>query len=135
MGHLPASLSRLQAPMDLSRRMERRGDRVGVLLVNLGTPEGTDYWSVRRYLSEFLSDRRVIEMHPWLWQPILQGIILTTRPRKTAAAYRRIWRNDADGSPLLYFTRRQAEILQAELAGDGEIIVDWALRYGQPSIA
>jgi ferrochelatase len=133
--HLPASLSRLQTPMGLSRRMERRGDRVGVLLVNLGTPEGTDYWSVRRYLSEFLSDRRVIEMHPWLWQPILQGIVLTVRPRRTAAAYRRIWRDDADGSPLRHFTRRQAEILQAELAGDGDIVVEWALRYGRPSIA
>jgi ferrochelatase len=135
MSYLPASLSMLQTPLVLSQYMERHHGRIGILLVNLGTPEGTGYWPIRRYLSEFLSDRRVIEVNPFLWQPILQGIILSTRPRKTAAAYRKIWRDDQDGSPLRHFTRRQAELLQAELAGDGDITVDWAMRYGNPSIA
>jgi ferrochelatase len=134
MTHLPASFIRPQAPATMSPR-DDRDNRVGVLLVNLGTPEGTGYWAIRRYLSEVLSDRRVIEVDPFIWQPILQGVILTTRPRKTSAAYRAIWRDDADGSPLRHFTRRQAEILQTELAGDGAITVDWAVRYGRPSIA
>jgi ferrochelatase len=103
------------------------------LLFNVGSPEGTGYWAVRRYLSTFLSDRRVIERDPLLWQPILQGLVLNTRPRKTAKAYRAIWRDDADGSPLRYFTRRQAELLDRQLAAEG-VIVDWAMRYGKPSI-
>ena len=106
--------------------------RIGVLLVNLGTPEGTDYWSMRRYLSEFLSDRRVIELHPLLWQPILQGPILTFRPSKSGAAYRKIWMEE--GSPLLVYTRRQAEKLAARIGSD-RLIVDFAMNYGKPSIA
>jgi ferrochelatase len=134
MTHLFPPFTKMQAVMGMSRRLDRHDSRMGVLLVNLGTPEGTGYWAVRRYLSEFLSDRRVIEVNPLIWQPILHGVILNARPRKTAAAYRAIWR-DKDGSPLRYFTRRQAEILHAELAKDGDITVDWAMRYGRPSIA
>ena len=106
--------------------------RVGVLLVNLGTPDGTDYWSMRRYLSEFLSDRRVIELHPLLWQPILQGPILTFRPSKSGEAYKKVWMEE--GSPLLVYTRRQAERL-AERIGSENLIVDFAMNYGNPSIA
>jgi ferrochelatase len=135
MTHFSSAFSKPIAPQGMSARVDPHHGRVGVLLVNLGTPEGTGYWAVRRYLSEFLSDRRVIEINPLLWQPMLQGIILTRRPRKTAASYRAIWRDDADGSPLRHFTRRQAKILQTELAGDGAITVDWAVRYGAPSIA
>ena len=135
MTHQFSSLSPMVAPAGLSTRKDRRHDRLGVLLVNLGTPDGTGYWAVRRYLSEFLSDRRVIEMHPLLWQPLLQAVILTRRPRKTGAAYRAIWRDGADGSPLRHYTRLQAETLQTDLAGDGDITVDWAMRYGSPSIA
>lgn len=106
--------------------------KTGVLLVNLGTPDGTDYWSMRRYLSEFLSDRRVIELNPLIWQPILQGPILTFRPSKSGAAYKKVWMDE--GSPLLVYTKRQAEKL-AERIGSGQLIVDFAMNYGNPSIA
>ena len=86
------------------------------LLVNLGTPDGTDYWSMRRYLSEFLSDRRVIELNPLLWQLILQGPILTFRPSKSGAAYKKVWTED--GSPLLVYTQRQAEKLNARIGNE-----------------
>jgi ferrochelatase len=109
--------------------------RVGVLLVNLGTPEGTSYWPMRRYLSEFLSDRRVIEKPPLVWQPILQGIILSVRPKKSGALYASIWNSERDESPLKTFTRSQAEKLAAELASEESVIVDWAMRYGKPAIA
>ena len=109
--------------------------RIGVLLVNLGTPEGTSYWPMRRYLSEFLSDRRVIEYSPLLWQPILQGIVLSVRPKKSGALYAEIWNKEKDESPLRTFTRAQAEKLSAEFAGEDRVTVDWAMRYGKPSIA
>lgn len=105
--------------------------KIGVLLLNLGTPDGTDYWSVRRYLSEFLSDPRVIEQPQWLWQPILQGIVLSTRPQKSGANYARIWDKDANESPLRVITRRQATKLQQRLGQD--IAVEFAMRYGNPS--
>jgi ferrochelatase len=105
--------------------------RVGVLLLNLGTPDGTDYWSMRRYLSEFLSDRRVIELNPLLWQPILQGIILSLRPQKSGANYKRIWDNEAGDSPLRVITKKQVSKLQERL-GDS-VIVEYAMRYGNPS--
>lgn len=105
--------------------------KVGVLLLNLGTPDATDYWSMRRYLSEFLSDRRVIEIHPVLWQPILQGIILSTRPQKSGENYKRIWDNAAGDSPLRVITGSQVAKLQQRL-GPG-IVVDYAMRYGNPS--
>ncbi|WP_084418242.1 ferrochelatase [Henriciella litoralis] len=106
--------------------------KTGVLLVNLGTPDGTDYWSMRRYLSEFLSDRRVIELTPLLWQPILQGPILTFRPKKSGRAYEKVWMEE--GSPLLVYTKRQAEKLAARI-GHENLIVDFAMNYGNPSIA
>lgn len=110
--------------------------RIGVLLVNLGTPEATDVPTVRRYLREFLSDPRVIEASPWLWKPILHGIVLTTRPPKTAAAYRAIWLSDTDESPLRHYTRNEAASLQAALDPEaGQLLVDWAMRYGAPPIA
>lgn len=104
--------------------------RIGVLLVNLGSPKAATSKAVRTYLKEFLSDRRVVEIPPLLWQPILRGIILTTRPRKSAHAYAQIWTEE--GSPLTVITRKQAEALKSRL-GD-EVIVDWAMRYGEPAI-
>ena len=105
--------------------------KVGVLLINLGTPDGADVPSVRRYLAEFLSDRRVVEL-PWLvWQPILRGVILTTRPKKSAHAYSQVWTDD--GSPLAAITRAQSEAL-AGAFGAG-VVIDWAMRYGSPAIA
>ncbi|ALJ15189.1 ferrochelatase [Sphingopyxis macrogoltabida] len=105
-------------------------DRIGVLLVNLGTPDAPDPASVRRYLAQFLSDRRVVEIPQILWQPILRGAILTTRPRKSAEAYAQVWTEA--GSPLAAITRAQAEKLQAAL-GDAAL-VSHAMRYGQPAI-
>ena len=104
--------------------------RIGVLLMNLGTPDGPDVKSVKRYLGEFLSDRRVVELPAIAWQPILRGIVLTTRPKKSAHAYGLVWSDE--GSPLAAFTRRQAVAL-AEAFGPG-VAVDWAMRYGNPSI-
>lgn len=108
--------------------------RVGVLLTNLGTPDDTGYGAVRRYLGEFLSDRRIIEAHPAIWQPILRGPILTLRPRRTGSAYRRIWNQERNESPLRTYTRAQGEALAERLAPDG-VAVEWAMRYGTPSIA
>jgi ferrochelatase len=109
--------------------------RVGVLLVNLGTPEATDYWSMRRYLAEFLSDRRVIETPRWLWWLILNLFILPRRPAAKGRDYDSIWNRERDEGPLKTFTRGQAEKLALALGGDGRIEVDWAMRYGQPAIA
>lgn len=106
-------------------------DKTGILLINLGTPDAPDAASVRRYLKEFLSDRRVVEIPQWLWQPILRGPILMTRPKKSAHAYSQVWMKE--GSPLAVFTRATAEGLQRRL-GPG-VTVDWAMRYGNPSIA
>ncbi len=101
-----------------------------MLLLNLGTPDGTDYWSMRRYLSEFLSDRRVIETSPLIWQPILQGIVLTTRPNKSGANYKRIWDQAENDSPLRVITKRQVSKLQARMP---EVMVEYGMRYGNPS--
>ena len=107
-----------------------KSGNVGVLLVNLGTPDAPDPASVKRYLAEFLSDRRVVEIPPLIWQPILRGIILNTRPKKSAHAYSQVWTDK--GSPLAVITAEQAENLQARL---GETVrVDYAMRYGNPSI-
>jgi protoporphyrin/coproporphyrin ferrochelatase len=110
--------------------------RVGVLLTNLGTPEGTDYWSMRAYLKEFLSDRRVIEVSRWLWWPILNFIILTVRPGKKGKDYASIWNKELNESPLKTITRAQAEALKERLnkSGLGDVEVDWAMRYGFPAI-
>lgn len=107
--------------------------KVGVLLVNLGTPDGTDRRSMRRYLEEFLSDRRVIETSRLIWYPVLYGIILNTRPQKKGRDYATIWNRERDESPLRTYTRSQAEKLSARLGGG--VVVDWAMRYGNPSIA
>jgi protoporphyrin/coproporphyrin ferrochelatase len=110
--------------------------KVGVLLVNLGTPDGADAPSVRRYLKEFLSDPRVIENQGLVWQVVLNGVILRIRPRRKARDYAKIWNQDKNESPLKTITRSQAEKLTAALAPLGpQILVDWAMRYGHPSIA
>ena len=110
-------------------------EKVGVLLANLGTPDGTDYWSMRRYLSEFLSDRRVIDYSPLFWQPLLQLVILTTRPSKSGAAYKSVWNNDANEGPLATITKQQtAKIADAMNARYGDqVMVDYCMRYGNPS--
>ncbi|MDQ0458069.1 ferrochelatase [Rhizobium paknamense] len=108
--------------------------KVGVLLVNLGTPDGTDYTSMRRYLAEFLTDRRVIEWSRLLWYPILYGIVLNKRPQKVGKAYESIWNKDLDESYLRTYTRSQAEKMAASFKDMPNVIVDWAMRYGQPSI-
>jgi ferrochelatase len=105
--------------------------RIGVLIVNLGTPDAPDAGAVRRYLGQFLSDRRVVEIPPLLWQPILRGIILTTRPKKSAHAYAQVWR--ADGSPLAAITAAQAGAMKGAFGDD--VLVDHAMRYGSPAIA
>ena len=109
--------------------------KVGILLSNLGTPDNYDYWSMRRYLGEFLSDRRVIDYSPWLWQPLLQLIILTKRPFSSGAAYKSIWNEEANESPLLTITKAQtAKIKTAMQARYGEdVMVDFCMRYGNPS--
>ena len=110
--------------------------RVGLLLVNLGTPDATDWWSMRRYLKEFLSDRRVIEVPRAIWWPILNGIILTTRPGRKGRDYAAIWNREKDEGPLKTITRAQAEALAERLGEAGDrLVVDWAMRYGNPSIA
>jgi ferrochelatase len=108
--------------------------KVGVLIVNLGTPEGTDYWSIRRYLQEFLSDRRVIETPRALWLPILQ-VILLRRPHAKGRDYEAMWNKEKDEGPLKTITRSQSEKLSLALHGlDREMVVDWAMRYGAPPI-
>jgi ferrochelatase len=108
--------------------------RLGVLLLNLGTPDATDYWSMRRYLKEFLSDKRVIETPRWLWWPILNLIILSVRPKPKGRDYASIWNNELDEGPLRTITRSQAEQLAASMAGEGDrLVIDWAMRYGNPS--
>ena len=109
--------------------------KLGVLLINLGTPEGTSYWPMRRYLKEFLSDRRVIEVNPVLWWVLLNGIILTTRPKKSGHAYEQIWNREKNESPLKTITRSQAEKLAARLSDLPNVIVDWGMRYGLPPTA
>ena len=111
-----------------------RAGKVGVLLVNLGTPDGTEPAPMRRYLREFLSDRRVIEWPRAVWYPILYGIVLNTRPKKSGALYKTIWNEERNESPLLTFTRAQSEKLADALKGDETVIVDYAMRYGNPSM-
>lgn len=107
--------------------------RVGVVLLNLGTPDGTDYWSMRRYLKEFLSDQRVIEEPKWKWWPILNLIILTIRPGPKGRDYATIWNNEKDEGPLKTITRSQAEGLADALRDDPRVMVDWAMRYANPT--
>ena len=108
--------------------------KTGVLIVNLGTPDSTSWFDIRKYLKEFLSDKRVIEVNPILWQLILNLFILTFRPAKTAKAYKKIWMKKQDMSPLRYFTRKQTTYLQKRMKNKF-IEIDYAMRYGNPSIA
>lgn len=109
--------------------------RVGVLLANLGTPDHYDYWSMRRYLNEFLSDRRVIDYSPWKWQPLLQLVILTKRPFTSGAAYKSIWNEEQNESPLMTITKAQTAAIEAEVKAryGNDVIVDFCMRYGNPS--
>ena len=108
--------------------------KTGVLIVNLGTPDSTNWLDIRRYLKEFLSDRRVIETNPILWWFILNLIILNLRPHKTAKAYKKIWMTDTNESPLRYYTRSQTEKLCNRFGSAQNVIIDYAMRYGNPSI-
>lgn len=109
--------------------------KIGVLLANLGTPDATDYWSMRRYLNEFLSDKRVIDYPAWKWQPLLQLIILSKRPFTSGANYKLIWDQERDESPLMTITRDQTEAVAAALQADlgDSVMVDFCMRYGNPS--
>tara|TARA_B100000575_G_C23020624_1_gene587736 strand:- start:16 stop:1017 length:1002 start_codon:yes stop_codon:yes gene_type:complete len=107
--------------------------KTGVLLINLGTPDSTSWWDIRKYLKEFLSDRRVIEVNPFIWKIILNLFILTFRPSKTAKAYKEIWMKSQNMSPLRYYTIMQAQKLSKKLNNENKI-VDYAMRYGSPSI-
>src|SRR6266702_2297621 len=121
------------APDAIAQAMQPAGTgRIGVLLVNLGTPDATDYRSMRRYLKEFLSDRRVIEENRVKWWLILNLIILSVRPRRKGRDYDKIWNREKNESPLRTITRAQAEKLAAMLQ-DRSIVGEWAMRYGSPS--
>lgn len=109
--------------------------RIGILLSNLGTPDATDYRSVRRYLAEFLSDQRVIELPKWKWYPVLYGIVLNTRPQKTGANYDTIWDRERDESPMRTICNAQTQAIADAFADDPRICVELGMRYGNPSIA
>ena len=128
------SISKAAAIMPKNYPAESPKRKTGVMLVNLGTPDGTDYAPMRRYLAEFLSDRRVIEWPRAIWLPILHGIVLMRRPTKSGAAYKTIWNNDKNESYLRTYTREQAEKLAVPLRDHENVVVDWAMRYGNPSI-
>ena len=120
---------------DARNRAAGEAAKIGVLLINLGTPDGTSYWPMRRYLKEFLSDRRVIETNRVLWWLILNGVVLVKRPTASGAKYRLIWNEERDESPLRTITRRQAEKVAQALPMNRGVMVDWAMRYGSPPIA
>ena len=107
--------------------------KTGVLIINLGTPDSTSWWDIRKYLKEFLSDKRVIEVNPIIWQVILNLVILTFRPSKTAHAYKQIWMKEENESPLRYYTKKQADKVSERMQGEN-IFIDFAMRYGNPSI-
>jgi protoporphyrin/coproporphyrin ferrochelatase len=111
-----------------------RAERIGVLLVNLGTPDTADTRGVRVYLKEFLSDPRVIEDQGLRWKLLLNGIILRIRPARKARDYRKIWNTEKNESPLKTITRAQSDKLAAAIADHDHVVVDWAMRYGNPSI-
>ena len=117
----------------MEKHPEVRFGKTGVLIINLGTPDSTKWLDIRRYLKEFLSDRRVIEVNPILWKLILNIIILNLRPSRTAKAYKEIWMKDINMSPLLYYTQKQAEKVSNSISNEN-LIVDFAMRYGNPSI-
>lgn len=109
--------------------------KTGILIANLGTPDSPDYWPMRRYLNEFLSDKRVIDYPAWKWQPLLQGIILSKRPFTSGANYRLIWNNEAGESPLMTITKQQVAAIreQAHALWGDKVMVDFCMRYGNPS--
>jgi len=123
LAHAPASHPSVKAP------------KIGVLVANLGTPDNYDYWSMRRYLNEFLSDKRVVDISDWIWQPLLQLVILTKRPFASGANYKLIWNTEKNESPLLTITRDQTTAIAKEIkaAYGDEVIVDFCMRYGNPS--
>lgn len=131
----PPSPAPTPAP-DYSSASQPKSGRIGVLIANLGTPDATDFRSMRRYLKEFLSDKRVIEDNSLLWKLVFNGIILTVRPRAKGRDYDSIWNRELNESPLKTITRSQAEKLATEMAKlDGRIDVAWGMRYGNPSVA
>jgi ferrochelatase len=121
-------------PLETKPATAATPERVGVLLVNLGTPDTANAAGVRVYLREFLSDPRVIENQGLLWKVILNGIILNTRPRKKAKDYLKIWNTEANESPLKTITRAQSDKLAAALGSHTHLVIDWAMRYGNPSM-
>ena len=128
--------ARIGAPQELPEgHPEAGGKKIGVLIANLGTPDGYDYWSMRRYLSEFLSDKRVIDFPAWKWQPLLQTVILTKRPFTSGANYKLIWNEELNESPLMTITKAQTAALSAALTArfGGKVLVDFCMRYGNPS--
>ncbi|TQS71293.1 ferrochelatase [Rhodobacteraceae bacterium] len=129
---VPANPRLLHAPADHPPVAQAK---IGVIVANLGTPDNTDYWSMRRYLNEFLSDKRVIDIPNWKWQPLLQLIILSKRPFTSGANYKTIWNNEANESPLLTITKQQvAKLKEAVEARYGaEVELDFCMRYGKPS--
>lgn len=126
----PSAPAGANGPMLPAGHPAVQSPKIGVLITNLGTPDAPETGAVRRYLAQFLSDRRVVEIPPLLWQPILRGIILNVRPAKSAAAYREVW--GPDGSPLASITKAQARALQARMGE--QLVVDYAMRYGNPGI-
>ncbi len=116
-----------------SKHPEVKFGKTGVLIVNLGTPDSTNWFDIRKYLKEFLSDRRVIEVNPLIWQVILNVFILNFRPSKTAKAYKEIWMEKENISPLLYYTKKQSDKI-SKLISRENLIIDYAMRYGNPSI-
>ncbi|RWL93344.1 MAG: ferrochelatase [Mesorhizobium sp.] len=126
--------ARTAGPLPAGHPAVKQG-KVGVMLINLGTPDGIEFAPMWRYLREFLSDPRVIELNKAIWYPILYGLVLTTRPKKSGANYARIWNREKNESPLRTFTRSQAEKLAVALADHSNVVVDWAMRYGNPSTA
>ncbi|MDB4053643.1 ferrochelatase [Octadecabacter sp.] len=129
---MEAAVCPMHAPSD---HPKIKPAKVGVLLANLGTPDATDYWSMRRYLGEFLSDKRVVDYSAWVWQPLLQLVILTKRPFSSGAAYKSIWNEEDDESPLLTITKKQTAAMKSRLEDmyGSDVVVDYCMRYGNPS--
>ena len=117
----------------MEKHPEIKYGKTGVLIINLGTPDSTKWLDIRRYLKEFLSDRRVIEVNPIIWQIILNLFILNFRPSKSARAYKEIWMKEENISPLLYYTKKQADKLSKSFSNEN-LLIDFAMRYGNPSI-
>ena len=127
MNQINTAVLQTASPLPADHPSVARG-KIGVLLLNLGTPDGTSYWPMRRYLKQFLSDPRVIEVPKLLWWPILNLVILTIRPGRKGRDYASIWNNELNEGPLKTITRDQAEGLASLMAGHGDVVVDWAMR-------